>query len=330
MRVEWFTDESGFDRLKAEWNNLVHCGVSETLFMTWEWQTTWWRNLGSGELRIITVREEDGRLVGILPLFGDPVEGSFSLVGCADVSDYLDAIVARGYEAQVYPALVDALVRPDFPVWREVALCTLPEASPTNAELRAAADERGLSTDWHLHDVAPLIELASTWDGYLALLDKKQRHEVRRKLRRVEEAGGRWVAVQGADLTKAAVADFIELHKKSMPDKHLFMDSRMAQFFMDIARDLEFVQLEFLEFGGERAAALYNFVYNNRVLVYNSGYDPNKYANYSPGAALFALSIQQAIATGRAAYDFLRGGEEYKYRLGGQDTHVYELQISRQ
>jgi CelD/BcsL family acetyltransferase involved in cellulose biosynthesis len=336
MQIEWFTEPSVFAQLADEWNDLVARSVSDTLFLTHEWQQTWWHHLGNGALRVITFREDDGALIGIAPLFAEANDAgsiSLALVGCVDVSDYLDVIVARGAEERVYPALLDTLARADFPAWEWLRLCTLPARSPTNAQLQALARARGWHAEHRLHDVAPIIELPTTWDAYLETLDKKQRHEIRRKLRRIAEAPTRWYTIDAADALEQAIADFIELHKRSRPDKHLFMDARMSGFFNQMARRLfarGWLQLSFLEIAGARAAAIMNFVYRNEILVYNSGYDPVQYGAYSPGIVLFALSIQDAIAAQRARYDFLRGNEEYKYRLGARDTQVMELHIQRQ
>ncbi len=336
MKIELFTDASGFEQLKAEWNDLLHRSVSDTLFLTWEWQSTWWEHLGVGELRIISVREDDNTLIGIAPLFEETWNDgtqSLSLIGCVDVSDYLDIIAARGRQERVYAALLDTLLRADFPAWNGgLHLCTLPETSPTNAQLKAMAEARGLVTAWQLHDVSPVIDLPATWDAYLETLDKKQRHEARRKLRRVDATSHKWYTIQAADALDQAIADFIELHKKSRPDKHLFMDQRMQRFFVDMSRRLHsrgWLQLAFLEIDGARAAAILNFVYHNDVLVYNSGYDPERYAQFSPGIVLFTFSIQDAIMAKRRRFDFLRGDEEYKYRFGAHATQVYELHITK-
>ncbi len=335
MKIELFTEALVFERLGTEWNDLLSRAAVDSLFLTREWQATWWRHLGSADLRVITFREDDGTLIGIAPLFAEKaVDGtvSLALVGCVDVSDYLDLIVARGSEERVYTALLDTLMRPDFPAWNLLHLCTLPAASPANTLLKTMAEARGLKIEYGLHDVSPMIELPESWDAYLETLDKKQRHEVRRKLRRVEEANTRWYVIDAADALDAAVIDFIELHKKSRPDKNLFMDTRMQEFFVEIARQLfaqGWLQLAFLEVEGERAAAIWNFVYHNDILVYNSGYDPVKYGSLSPGVVLFAHSIRDAIAAKRRRYDFLRGNEEYKYRFGARDTQVFELHIGR-
>jgi CelD/BcsL family acetyltransferase involved in cellulose biosynthesis len=335
MKIDWFTDANIFEKLNGEWNELLNRAITDTLFLTREYQMVWWKNLGSGELRVITFRNDDGTLAGITPLFAHKTDDgltTLSLIGCVDVSDYLDLIVARGHAEQVYAALLDTLARPDFPVWNALDFCTVPAASPTNTTFKAMAEARGLHVESKRHDVAPIIDLPDDWEKYLATLDKKQRHEVRRKLRRVEEANTKWYVIDSADALDQAVADFAELHKRSRPDKHLFMDARMQSFFIDLARQVfarGWLQLVFLEVDGVRAASLWNFVYHNDVLVYNSGYDPIQYGALSPGIVLFAHSIQESIVAKRRRYDFLRGNEEYKYRFGAIDTEVMELRVRK-
>lgn len=335
MQIEWFSTPEIFARLAREWNTLLTRSVTDTIFLTHEWQRTWWECLGEGELCLVTFRQDDGTLVGIAPLFVETTstgERALALVGCVDVSDYLDVIVAREHTQAVYAALLDTLLRDDFPRWDWLHLCNLPAASPTNTQLKTLAEARGLTVQHGIRDVAPILELPTTWDAYLESLDKKQRHEIRRKLRRVQETQPRWYTIDCAADLDQAVADFIELHKKSRPDKNVFMDARMRGFFAQMARTLfahDWLQLSFLQIHNARAAAILNFVYNNDVLVYNSGYDPVQYGAYSPGIVLFAYSIQDAIAAGRRRYDFLRGNEEYKYRLGARDTLVMELHLHR-
>ena len=128
------------------------------------------------------------------------------------------------------------------------------------------------------------------------------------------------------------MTDFLRLMTSSMFSKSDFMTPRMEQFFRAMAREMQaagFLQLAFLEVEGNRAAAYLNFVYDNAVLVYNSGLDPQKYSYLSPGVALIARLIEKAVAEKRKAFDFLQGNEEYKYRLGGKDVAVFTLMIER-
>jgi CelD/BcsL family acetyltransferase involved in cellulose biosynthesis len=82
--------------------------------------------------------------------------------------------------------------------------------------------------------------------------------------------------------------------------------------------------MSFLTVNGERVATYLNFDYKGHILVYNSGLIP-EYGDLSPGIVLLAYSIQHAIETGHAVFDFLQGDEVYKYRLGGKDTKVVNL-----
>ena len=112
MRIEYHFEAGGFSALKPEWNELLHRSRSDTLFLTWEWQSTWWQHLGEGELVLLGFRGDDGRLVGLAPLYAvqhDDGQTVLNEVGCRDVSDYLDLIVERGQEDAVYGALLDYL-----------------------------------------------------------------------------------------------------------------------------------------------------------------------------------------------------------------------------
>jgi CelD/BcsL family acetyltransferase involved in cellulose biosynthesis len=165
------------------------------------------------------------------------------------------------------------------------------------------------------------------------LLDKKQRHELRRKLRRAEsEADTRFIVVGTEHDLRAEMRRFVELHQKSTPEKDEFMDPQMQGFFFDVASVLQakgWLQLTFLEIDGHRAASLLNFDYGNSILVYNSGYDPAQFSYLSPGIVVTARCIEHAIALGRGKFDFLRGDEVYKYRFGAQDTKVHRLLIAQ-
>ena len=128
----------------------------------------------------------------------------------------------------------------------------------------------------------------------------------------------------------AQMEDFIELHRLSRPEKNVFMDEGMRNFFVDVAgimAERDWLQLSFLEIDGRKAAALFSFSYDESYQVYNSGYDPDLYGQFSPGIVLIANRIQWAIDRGYRAFDFLRGEEEYKYRMGARPIDVHELII---
>jgi CelD/BcsL family acetyltransferase involved in cellulose biosynthesis len=209
----------------------------------------------------------------------------------------------------------------------------LPRDSLTCERLRELAETRGYQCLVEVEDVCPIIDLPRTWDEYLMMLDKKQRHEVRRKLRKAEsEADTRFFIVGPDHDLPAEMQDFVVLHQMSTPEKDQFMDPQMQGFFFDVAQVLQakgWLQLAFVEIDGYKAAALLNFDYGDAILVYNSGYDPSRFSYLSPGIIVIARCIEHAIALGRRRFDFLRGGEVYKYRFGAQSTEVRRLLIAK-
>ncbi len=334
MQTTIYKTTQGFDVLANEWNELLGRSSTDVPFLRWEWQQAWWAHLGEGDLLLIAARADDGQLLGLAPLFRLDEITHFSLntVGCVDVSDYLDVIVARGYEVAVYEALLDALTSPQIPPWDNWSLCNVPEASPTLSMLPELAQARGYAVSKTAQEVCPIVRLPATWDEYLESLDKKDRHELRRKIRRAEESGASYYVTRGQDALDADMDAFIELLVKSRPDKAEFMDSRMRAFFHAIghaAQQAGWLQLAFMEVGGVKAAGYMDFCYGGRVMVYNSGADMMNFGHLSPGVALAGWIIQHAIEQECQVFDFLRGSEKYKYRLGGVDTHIYRLNIQR-
>jgi CelD/BcsL family acetyltransferase involved in cellulose biosynthesis len=335
LSVYVYHDAGGFETLAQEWNELLHRSVGDTIFLTLEYQRTWWQCLGEGELLILAVRDDD-ELLGIAPLFAttDP-EGQRSLatVGCVEVADYLDFIVVQGREAEVYAALVDYLSGSSAPAWDSLDLCNIHQDSPTLVILPTLAQARGWTVSTARDDVCPIVQLPGTWEEYLEMLDGKQRREIRRKLRRAGgEMAQNWYIVGPEHDLETEVDEFLELMAASAPDKADFLTPRMRDFFRQLARvvyDAGWLQLVFLHVGERKAAAYFNFVYGNRVLVYNSGLDWQSFPRLGAGVVLVAHCIRHAIEQGREAFDFMQGDERYKYQFGGQDVEVRRLLIQR-
>ncbi len=336
---------TGFEALQNEWNDLLQRSRFNTVFLTYEWQTVWWEYLGEGDLWILAYRKEDtGQLVGIVPLYLTGVTSTeygsftgtrtFSIVGCLEVSDYLDVIVETGWESAVFQSFMDWLYSDEAPDWDVVDLCNLPQDSRTYVELPPIAKAADASVTVLREDVAPQFELPFRFETYLEeTVDKKQRHEIRRKMRRAErEATVGFHMVSPIDNLVAEMDDFVALQQASKEDKAEFMTVEMRRFFNAMAQrmmDKGWLKLSFLTLNGEKAAALLAFEYNRRYLLYNSGYDPDAYSQLSPGWVQLGYVIQYAIVSGCTLFDFMQGDEAYKYRFGSQDYDVMRVLIQK-
>jgi CelD/BcsL family acetyltransferase involved in cellulose biosynthesis len=326
------------ESLKTEWNTLLSQGVSHVPFLRYEYLNTWWHTRGGGEwpqaeLAIISA-EEDGKLIGIAPFFLADHEGKRRLLflGSIEISDFLDLIVRDDDAARFSTELVSFLLNTEELSWQAVDLYNILERSVSLKSLEDAANQAGLVFDASRLQHSPYIPLPADWDSYLAGIDKKQRHEIRRKLRRAEEAGEAvdWYIVENRDSLTAETDAFIALMAND-EDKRKFLSSPMCEHIhstVNCAFEEGCLQLAFMEVNGEKAAAYLSFDYLGRIWVYNSGLD-YKFAEFSPGWVLLANLIRLAIEQGRSEFDFMRGNEDYKYRFGAVDRYVKRAVITR-
>ncbi len=197
LHAEIHSHPSVFDILAEEWTALLRRSSTDVPFLTPSYQRAWWRHLGGGDLCLMTVRDGT-ELVGLIPLFlSHPPDGpTLQWVGCVEVSDYLDAVIAAGQEMEVWETALRTLTGPSAPRWAQMDLCSVPAASPTLQILPALAQQCGWLVETEVQEVCPVVSLPSTWEEYLASLDRKDRHELRRKLRRAEALEGlRWYIV---------------------------------------------------------------------------------------------------------------------------------------
>lgn len=314
-------------RLDPEWRALIPRSSVRNPFLSPLWLRIWWEEFAdSHELMLLAVREGQ-QLVAVAPLMRDGQRLCFA--GDSQVCDYMDLTLAQGAEEGVAHALLRALGEEP---WQELVLWAIPEYSPTLQFLPAAAQAAGLQVDLLVEDVCPQVALPPTWEDYLAGLRGKDRHELRRKLRRL--AKGTTVQMEeltAADAIAAALDDFLRLHAASRAEKAHFMSERMRRFFRRMVSALAqegLARLYFLTVNRVRAAAVLCFEAEDDLLLYNSGYDP-AFASLSIGLLSKALTLRRAIEEGKRRFDFLRGAEPYKYDLGAQDLKVYRLVIRR-
>lgn len=329
MKVDLLESDSLFDELKPEWNDLVERSSSDKLFNTWEWQSTWWDVYRPGELFVLIARDDTDRLIGIASMFVDP-EGTLRGIGCEDVTDYYDWVIDRDCTKGVIDCFthwLDEYRKKYF----NINICNIPAESPTLEYLTEALKEHGFSPKIERAEVVPQFDVPADWDGYLSMLDKKQRHELRRKLRRANGAGKEidWYIVGESHDLNTELDRFLGLMASSDPEKAEFLkDSKNVEFFRRIVPltfEKGWLMLNFLTIGGEAASTYFNFVYKGQMLVYNSGQDHSEYGHLSPGILLLADNIRYAIEKSYKVFNFLRGNEQYKYHMGGQDTEVMRI-----
>jgi len=316
-----------FDRVSGEWAGLVSQLDAPVPFVTPAWQRVWLKHFQGGrQARILTARDGE-RLIGVAPFLCDG--GRAELIGHYSICDYMDVVVTPGFEGAFFPSILEQLAADGA---KTIDLRGLREASPTLAAAAAAAAALGFAAAREDEALSPSVALPGTWDDYLGTLSKKDRHELRRKLRRLDGAGGAALQVVSRPDEAAELLDTLfRLMRASSHHKEEFLERPgMEAFFREMTPAMAaegMLRFYVLTLDGQPVASVLNFDLGGQLYMYNSGYDPG-YSHYAVGLMSKALLVKDAIENGRTCVDFLRGDESYKYDLGGKDQRVYRLVLT--
>jgi len=314
-----------FDSLASSWRDLYPRLRWDSVFVLPSWLTVWWQQFGAGAEQYLCAVRQGDTVIGIAPLL---VKGeTASLIGSADVCDYLDFVVAPGREHDFFDLLLENLTQKG--ISRLDLGCLRPDSTAVT-NLVHIAESRGLKVSCTQQDASFELDLPSSWDEYLGMLSAKQRHEVRRKLRRLHQAGEvSYRLVDDSEALPPVMDVFLKLFRESREGKAAFMTPRMESFFVSLASAMAeagILRFGLLELNALPVATVMYFDYQDSVYLYNSGYD-RRYSSLSVGLLCKVLCLRDSIERGKKRFDFLKGREEYKYRLGGKEVPIYGCQI---
>jgi CelD/BcsL family acetyltransferase involved in cellulose biosynthesis len=322
----------------AAWDALVEADPAASVFHSPRFLLVWAQHMGQRSRPRLRYLYDDGALVAVVPEVRE-VEGSatgpreiVSFAGGHGVTDYLGPVSAPGIERA---AVVDAwLARlAEEADWDDVVAEGLPEDAGWHTLIADGAIAAGWGVhDLEVEDVCPRIDLTGGWDAYLARLPGKERHELRRKARKLAREGGEVTVhhVAASELDDA-LALFIELHRAAEgPKGRFFRDERAQAFFAALMRELgdDELRVHRLDAAGVPVAMAVSFVHAGEWGLYNSAFDQERRA-LAPGMVLVAELIRSAAEEGCDVFDLLRGAEGYKYRFGAIDRPVWRLVITR-
>ncbi|UCC12239.1 MAG: GNAT family N-acetyltransferase [candidate division WOR-3 bacterium] len=294
---------------KKEWQQLFPRAAHISPFLSYEWFTALQRHLLHRSCELLTFWQGD-MLVGIAPV--EIIDDTLVFIADERVTDLCDIIYDQEFESDIIDALSNMIVQDGL----AIDLFPVQQNSP----LAALLPERVSDVRTERRDICPFISLPGTWEQYLMTMNGKQRHELRRKLRKAGDST--FNAIPGSNISA-----LFELMTASDPGKRQFLTSDIRNFFQDIA--LAFENMGWLRLRGtylsdRLISVLFSFHLQKTVYLYNSGFDPGC-AHLSPGIVSICQDIQSAIHEGMTHYDFLRGDEKYKYQFGAEDRATVRI-----
>lgn len=251
-----------------------------------------------------------------------------SIIGDKDIVDYNNILLLN----QNFSDFEDLINRIFALKINKFELFSISENSSTFKNLSNKKLLDNYNINFQKEDVSPYLNLPNNWDEYLSLLSKKNRHELRRKIRRLEQIddfiSGDYSSIDHKD---EILYDFFRLHKMSSTEKDMFMTKKMETFFRDLIIEMlekNTLLYSYLKIENKTVACSISFLYENIRFLYNSGFDPS-YNSFSSGLLNHAFAIKRSIEQKVEVFDFMRGNERYKYDLGASDKSLYTFQIEK-
>jgi len=315
-----------FQNLSSYFEN-ENTGLDWNLIFTIpDWLKVWWQSFGTGADLLLFSVKRAGRIIGIAPL--QVRNRVASIIGNSDVCDYQDFIVVPGFEEQFYTAVLEYLQQKEV---KELHLETVRPDSNIARKFIPLLNKLHYRISEKQVDVSSDIDLPASWDEYLSMLNRKQRHELRRKMRNISEIGQTdFVTIRDSNGIPEAVQRFLNLFPESRGDKAQFMTAEMQEFFRLLSLSLAepgVIGFSQVELAGKPLAMVMFFDYNSSIYLYNSAYDP-AYRSMSVGIISKAGCIRESIEKGKKKFDFLKGPEQYKYNLGGKEIPLFAYHIT--
>jgi len=313
-REEWLAGEGA-------WNALLARSPCDPLFLSWQWQTLWWRHFGEdlGRQPHILAFSRGAELVGLVPLYRRRVvRGGFlparsvQVIGLSWrdrrplISEYLDVIAPAAEQAAVREACLRTLLTNDD--WTEFVIGLTACAREWRAALECVAQREQLYARELDPSVTYQADLSAGFDAYLRELHQSTRRSVWNLRRRL----GAWGAVRLETLTAGDIeggfADLNRLHHLRW-QKPAFAGRRL-QFHVELARQLaERGELAFsrLRVGSQAVSMLYDVRRRGRQYNIKMAFDPGLSSRISLGLLHLGYAMEGAAQQRVDTYDFLAG-----------------------
>lgn len=316
--------DKSWNEVEKEWDDVFNSFSYNRIFQSPKVKKIWWKYFGKDNLyKILVITYSNNKLISPLKVQGK----TCSFIGSTDLFDYQDLIYSNYQDIDLGLEKLVNFISNDLSV-EELIFNSIPDNSPTIKKMSKYLEQNNWQVDLTEEDVSPRISLPSTFDEYLSSLSKKNRHEIRRKLRRLDKIKD----VEEYEFSKYQdikdnLDDFFKLLRMSSDEKKEFMNLSRENFFRDLSLELSLqnqTRLRFLDIENKRVATSLSFVTKGTKYLYNSGYDP-EYRDLSVGVLNHIFAIKNSIFEKNKVFDFMRGDEVYKYRLGGINQTISKL-----
>lgn len=341
LSLRVLNQEEVFAGMRDKWNQLLKKSSADTIFLTWEWCWSWWKNFKQPNQALYIIEITEGEeLIGIAPFYISTIPYLNTIIRRIDFisfgtvdAEYLDFIIVKEKEQQVIHAIFDYLnTRPDD--WNFMYLGEIPENSVSIPFLTEQAASRKLSIRSRRHDCA-YVPLPDSYDAYINSMGYNFRKKLRHFTKRLEKGHTvEFVQTLSPDSLQEDLESLFRLHQKHWQSEHFegsFINQPRKGFYHDMARlfmENDWLRLYSLRVDGQYTAHQYAFEYNNKIFALQDGYDPD-WGEKRVARILRGYVFKQCIEKGLYEYDFLREISDHKRNWEAIEKYSIDYTIGR-
>ncbi len=306
-----------------------------TVFQTFDWLSTWQRNIGSraGVTPVVVVGRLDGQALFLLPLATEPGGLARKVVWLGSyLCNYNGPILAADFSGRLSPLQFAA-------VWRDVKALLARNLPVDLIDLEKMPETIGeqanpflcLGVTPHVND-AYLATLGSDWEKYYAEKRSSASRKTDRKRRKhlAEHGEVRFLTAANAADVQRSVDALIDEKRKAYAKlgvDNMFEWPGYREFFLDMAtneRSRTLTHVSRFDVGAVAAAANYGLIFRGRYYYILAGYDDGELGRLGPGTAQLNDLMRYAIERGIKQFDFTIGDEPYKREWSDTDIHLFD------
>lgn len=329
MKISLIDKDEEFYNLRNKWNELLDKSKSNTIFLTWEWMYSWWKNYKE-DRRLFILKAEDsanGELIGIAPFYLKtllffkffPLNSIFFIGDGTKDSDYLDLIVSLEREEEVIISFFDFLEKNNE--WDLIILNEIPETS-VNLEVIRQEVKRSNYLFSQKEGFCAYTILPQNWDSYLKSLNPRMRTKIRSNSRNLEENfQTQFIICSNQSELPEKLNSLFKLHQKRWNEIYYegaFLSPQRCQFYFDLSQyflEKDWLRLYSLKVDGKYVAHQFCFEYNRNIFLLQEGFDTN-WDKWGVGNVLRTYVFKDIITKGIKEYDFLGGVSFHKTSWG--------------
>ncbi|MEM9605450.1 MAG: GNAT family N-acetyltransferase [Pseudomonadota bacterium] len=344
FRLRIIDNTEAFRALRREWSNLLENTAQESVFLSWEWLFTWWEVFAdpSRDLHIIAVYERD-TLVGVMPVYGHHCRGYgyvLRWLGTGEapedaiVSEYLDIVCKRGFEAPVVRFIARSLRFND--TWSAIVLS---DALSGHLALKLVA----IMDTWFSTDVVHtaqryFVPLSGKRDNHISRLSDSRQKRLKRCRRAIERDAGTLTrhTISHPDDVRPYLSVVKALHNMRWEGRRgggVYNSARFYAFHEACLRRLSGrhqADVVIFSIKNQPAAALHLYYSKGRCHYYQSGFSNTAVNRYMPLFVSHMAEMGTCRARGLTEYDFMRGStDSYKADFGCDTEPMFDAVVHR-